>query len=208
MVVAFCYALGRDTTIASWSPCVKRVTTLEEASAYLRSAFSNKTDGAARCLVVPNGLNRKGSSGMGRLSPYCGLPAGYDSRGACMCGDTYEGYHAEISGALRDLGGAHRAVTGDNCARARVARVSGTPCPKAHVDKVRLRIIATLRGPGVVLLPETMEEMETNEGDVVFMRGVGLDDYEDGIKEGGILHRSPARAWWMRDRVIVQVDDS
>lgn len=199
MAAGFCNAFNRGLSTMSMvgSPTVKRVNTLEEATKYMRSAMKN--GGGARCLVVPNVL---------KLGNHCGLKPDYESHDLCLCGDGHvnlRDVNAELNGALKALGDAHRAITGDSRARGRVARVSGTPCPKMHVDYLRLRIIATLCGPGTVLHPNKDvidDTWETNEGDVLFMRGNG------GVEgEGGVLHRSPERAPWMSDRVIVQVDD-
>lgn len=219
MVLAFSCAHASIAGTRSLS--VKRMKTVEAASKYMRNAIASKNRSAARCLVVPNALQELNANN-NKMKSFCGLPPKYDMNDIHMCESCVDfddpNIHddTELSAALKVLGDAHRAATGDSRTRGRVSRVSGTPCPKAHVDRLRLRIMATLRGPGVVLHPDDgphstgeMREIQTNTGDVVFMRGVSNEDYanNNGSLEGGILHKSPPRKWWMTDRVIVQVDD-
>lgn len=106
---------------------------------------------------------------------------------------------------LLDLAAAHAAVTGGATVRGRIAVVYGTPCPRWHVDKVVLRCICTLYGPGSVVWQSEVEaERELHAGDVVLMRGAGVD----GAKASyATTHRSPevpedAPA----PRIIVQTD--
>jgi hypothetical protein len=55
--------------------------------------------------------------------------------------------------ALRELALAHACATNVKHVVGRVACVRGTRCPRLHVDKVRLRTIATIFGPGTVIAP-------------------------------------------------------
>lgn len=105
-----------------------------------------------------------------------------------------------LSHPLRTLAGAHMAATGDDLVLGRVALVRGTPCPRWHVDKVRLRGLSSLQGPGCeMLVEERLVQVEAGEG--VLMQGAGLHG-ED--VENAVLHRSPRNDDGVR--VIVQTD--
>eukprot|EP00171_Calliarthron_tuberculosum_P019116 IDg19116t1 len=81
----------------------------------------------ARCVVVGGVFARA------RIH----LPTGFDERDMLIDADGC-GAHTIRNGALRSaltaLARAHCDATGASTARARVARVCGTPCPRAHVD--------------------------------------------------------------------------
>jgi hypothetical protein len=62
--------------------------------------------------------------------------------------------------ALRELALAHASATNVHRVVGRVAVVRGTRCPRLHVDKVRLRTIATIFGPGTVVAPRDAIDME------------------------------------------------
>lgn len=117
--------------------------------------------------------------------------------------------------------------------RGRVALVKGVQCPRLHVDRVNLRTLATLYGPGTVVAPPSSVDLNkllspylrdptlTNEerdkhvlvegrsleklacGDVAFLPGSGLDG---ASVETAAIHRSP---WTDKSelRLVVQVDD-
>ncbi len=70
---------------------------------------------------------------------------------------------------------------------------------------LKLRAISTLQGPGVVLLRSQTGDVEyrSRQGDAVLMAGVG----ENSELADAVWHRSPRRTAWMKDRVIIQVDD-
>lgn len=169
--------------------------TLKEAPAMLR-------DGSG-CVVV-----RRAFPPLHHLPE--SVPAGFDLRNICLPSKKNSpaleaaelGYLAE---ALAALAAAHCAVSGDNAVRGRVYRASGTPCPLAHVDRYALRVISTLFGPGVVLLEgkDGKVRYRTQAGDAVLLPGAG----KDGDRDGAVWHRSPRRAGWMRDRLVLQVDD-
>lgn len=133
---------------------MKRVTSLEEESTYLRSAYNyrsdgNNSNGAARCLVLPGALKRKPRKNFYIDWFFCGLPPGYDARGACMCAGDYYYYNCneEISYALKALGNAHRSIAGDGCARAYCSGIGdavstggrGQGAPADHCDSAPAR---------------------------------------------------------------------
>lgn len=163
---------------------VQRADSLQCAAKLLRHS-------AARCVYVRRAFQASSLT----------LPPGYDQRDIRVDGDRWHG-----DDILSQLAWAHCTVTGATFARARIARVQGTPCPRAHVDKLRLRAMVTLQGPGVVILHDSQPDrvaLRAAPGDAVFMKGVGeLEEDDDGV-----WHRSPRRALWMRDRIVVQVDD-
>ena len=134
---------------------------------------------------------------------------------------------------LRRLAEAHAAVVDANLVAGRVAFVSGTPCPRFHVDKLHMRTLCTLRGPGCVVAPDSALDLEklfggdipfdaepsefesyvvknpellehSQERDVVFLVGAG----EHGSKLAkAAVHRSPIRdAKRDAPRLLVQID--
>lgn len=138
------------------------------------------------------------------------LPPDFDQRDIRVCSDGRGGSAVcdkELREVVTALARAHCEATGARVARARVARVSGTPCPRAHVDKLGLRALVALQGPGVVLLGGPSADdvaLRAGAGDVVFMAGVSDDEEDYGEP---VWHRSPRRAEWMPDRIVVQVDN-
>lgn len=102
-----------------------------------------------------------------------------------------------VSAALRTLAAHHFRAVDTSILHGRIAVVRGTPCPRWHVDKVRMRGLGTLYGPGSVVR-KGEEVLELGEGDVVLMEGVGV-----GGEGTGVWHRSPE---WHGVRVIVQTD--
>lgn len=136
----------------------------------------------------------------------------------------------DVRRVMVDMAATHARITDAALVSGRVAVVVGTPCPKWHVDRVDLRSICTMYGPGTVLrrdhrmrrdaLPKDL--VSTRAGDVVFLRGAGADGSEF---ERSVVHRSPAltdglehggveQNDWMREdqqegklvRLIVQID--
>lgn len=125
------------------------------------------------------------------------------------------------AGALERLAAAHGALGGAGALRGRVAVVEDTPCPRMHVDKVRLRTVATIVGPGVVVARgregaggrvesgewesdgEGGDVVEARRGDVVFLYGSGKDD---GERETAAVHRSP-RVVGRARRLVLQIDE-
>lgn len=118
--------------------------------------------------------------------------------------------------------------------RGRVALVKGVQCPRLHVDRVNLRTLATLFGPGTVVAPPSSVDLNklfsphmrdptlTNEerDKYVLVQGsTGLEKLScgdvaflpgSGLDGAGIetaaVHRSP----WTRKselRLMIQVDD-
>lgn len=97
----------------------------------------------------------------------------------------------------------HGLITGSELIKARVAVVYGTPCPKWHVDKVDLRGLCTLYGPGCCIMDEG--ELNLNQGDVVYMKGIGEAEREKFHR--GVIHRSPIVEHDCRiPRLVVQTD--
>lgn len=180
---------------------VRYATNLDKACVLLQSG--------ARCVVVKNAFPvLRAKNGQ-----YCSLPSGFELRDLHLCGSCTDGLKDELEDellhALKSLGEVHQKATGSTggaLGKGRVARVTGTPCPKAHVDRLRLRAMATLRGPGCVLLGSANEEdvvYRAQEGDAVFMAGVR--EYDNIVEP--VWHRSPRRKEWMTDRIVTQVDD-
>lgn len=116
-----------------------------------------------------------------------------------------------VQDILVDMSITHARIVNSNTVRARVAVVYGTPCPRWHVDKVDMRGLCTLQGPGSVLQGEgeggeDHSEIHLNPGDVVFMRGAG----ENGADaHHAVTHRSPfIQNRLEQPRIIVQTDTS
>lgn len=130
--------------------------------------------GGARCVVVPSAFRRQAAK---MADDYHGLPPGYDTRDILLSDDAPApeavlGVDDHLTAALNALGAIHRRATGSCKALGRITRAAGTPCPKAHADRLTLRAIATLRGPGTVLLGSQNNEdivMRLQAGDAVFM---------------------------------------
>lgn len=105
-----------------------------------------------------------------------------------------------ISGALRKLARRHAMMSGSRSVAGRVSVIRGTPCPRWHVDKVALRGILTLHGPGTELLAGTrVERVQT--GDAVLIPGAGTKETET---DNAVWHRSPQCESGCR--IIVQTD--
>ena len=137
------------------SDCAKSTSIVKEAGS-ISEACGLLQD--TRCVIVPKLFSH-------RIS---GLPPDYEVRDMRLDENESDVPFGDI---LHQFCEAHRAFSGKPCARGRVARVSGTPCPRAHVDYLGLRILVTLEGPGVVLLTGPSGEIlrRTEAGDVVFM---------------------------------------
>lgn len=118
--------------------------------------------------------------------------------------------------------------------RGRVALVQGVPCRRFHVDKVNLRTLATLSGPGCVIAPRSSVDLEkllspqakdpslSNEAHDAFVLAGGdasveeLDcgdvaflpgsGLDDDCVETAAVHRSP-RTEKSELRLVIQVDD-
>ena len=120
-----------------------------------------------------------------------------------------------IRDQLRTMAITHALITRQSKLRGRIATVKGTPCPNWHVDKVNLRSLCALHGPGPVIRDQhilfdtgNMEivshdrENYADQGDMVFMRGIGQFA---NMPHLGTLHRSPFHTSAV-PRLIVQVD--
>lgn len=95
---------------------------------------------------------------------------------------------------------AHSSLTNSNQILATIKLVRGTPCPRWHVDKVPLRGLCALHGPGCEVMEHgTVRSLQT--GDVVFMRGAGVQNCDKGV-----LHRSP-HVKQEQARLLLQTDD-
>lgn len=118
--------------------------------------------------------------------------------------------------------------------RGRVALVKGVPCRRLHVDKVNLRTLATLVGPGCVVAPRSAVDLNnlfsshaknpelSNEAhdEYVLVEGSTsvekLDcgdvaflpgsGFDDARIENAAVHRSP-RTDEKELRLVIQVDD-
>lgn len=103
----------------------------------------------------------------------------------------------DVRRVMVDMAATHARITDATLVSGRVAIVVGTPCPKWHVDRVDLRSICTMYGPGTVLRRDHRMRYEAlpkdviaaRAGDVVFLRGAGSDGSE---LERSVVHRSPA----------------
>lgn len=108
---------------------------------------------------------------------------------------------------LADMAYVHARATGARYVYGRIAIVYGTPCPRWHFDKLVLRGLCTLCGPGCVLrdtcAKAQMAEIALGEGDVVFMRGAGVDGRD---LHSAVRHRSPAVPPGQPARIILQTD--
>lgn len=186
--------------VSTFRAGVVKAATLTDACELMR--------GGARCVVVPGAFPCRAA----KLADYYGLPPGYDTRDILLSNGAPEAtldIDGELTADLNALGAIHRRATGSCKSLGRVTRAAGTPCPKAHVDRLTLRAIATLRGPGTVLLGSQNNDdvvMRLQEGDAVFMVGDPLDGAPTP-PEDLVWHRSPKREEGMEDRVIVRVDD-
>ena len=160
------------------------------------SAASQLLTLGARCVVVPRAFNKA------KVLP----PPNFDIRNIRLPSTRSLPLDPHVELVLKQLAAAYCEATGCETSRGRVARVHGTPCPKAHVDRLHLRALVTLQGPGVVILsgkdPDAVV-LRANTGDAVFMTGFSDDD----PSLTPVWHRSPIRADWMPDRLVVQVDD-
>lgn len=111
-----------------------------------------------------------------------------------------------ILNTLLQLGTYHAQCTSTQIVRARIALVYGTPCPKWHVDKVQLRSLLSLYGPGVVLAQhkeQHISHVSAQTGDVVFMAGAAVDG---SSHQTAALHRSPHRWSILPPRLMLQID--
>lgn len=108
--------------------------------------------------------------------------------------------------ALAEMAATHARLTGASVVFGRIAVFCGTPCPRWHVDKVRLRGLCSLHGPGCVLQDDSVREGEVclRAGDAVFMYGAGVDGQS---VDRAVVHRSPIVPSGSRaPRIIVQTD--
>lgn len=121
---------------------------------------------------------------------------------------------------LVDMAYSHATVTHSECVEGKVALVFGTQCPRWHVDRIDLRGVCTLFGPGTVIRPcgcddddvsidtdaedAEPEHKELGAGDVVFMKGTRADNSREA---DALVHRSPlVPETEMMPRLIVQTD--
>eukprot|EP00177_Eucheuma_denticulatum_P007456 GFKZ01013572.1.p1 GENE.GFKZ01013572.1~~GFKZ01013572.1.p1 ORF type:complete len:197 (-),score=20.95 GFKZ01013572.1:1042-1632(-) len=109
-----------------------------------------------------------------------------------------------LSTALQTLAHYHFALNPETEElKGRVALFRGTPCPKWHMDRVRMRGMVTLAGPGSLVFEQDDDTdgrvRECKTGDVLLMSGAGRKGDRDGL-----WHRSPD---WDGVRVVVQTDD-
>lgn len=126
---------------------------------------------------------------------------------------------SRVLAPLLDLALLHGMEIGASRVHGRVALVYGTPCPKLHVDKVFLRGLCTLQGPGCVIAPDypldgsgdvrILDEdgiglVHIKTGDAVLMFGA---DSDADLIDRAMLHRSPIRKMDFREpRLIIQTD--
>lgn len=139
--------------------------------------------------------------------------------------------------ALCALAVAHAAACENESTKAvrgRVAHVKGVPCRRFHVDKVNLRTLATLAGPGCVIAPRSSVDLNnllsshakdpdlSNEehDEYVLVDGstaveqLACGDvaflpgsgFDDARVETAAVHRSPRTAK-KEVRLVIQVDD-
>lgn len=101
---------------------------------------------------------------------------------------------------LCDMAVIHSSICGEHKVKGRIALIRGTPCPKWHVDKVKLRGICALIGPGCVARQEG-RVLELQSGDVLFMKGGGVDEKW----QEAVWHRSPI-VGGTDLRLVVQTD--
>ena len=157
--------------------------------------------GGARCVVV-----KRAFPVLDRIkNRFCSLPPGYEEDFDLSPNLAGWELDEEVVHVLKTFDEVHKKAQFKAAGRGRVARVTGTPCPLAHFDLLTLRAMATLRGPGVVLLGSKDENhvvYRSEQGDAVFM--AGNNDYDNVIEP--VWHRSPRRMQWMPDRVVTQVD--
>lgn len=143
---------------------------------------------------------------------------------------------SRIPRALIALACAHAQATGASRVLARIAVVHGTPCTRLHVDKVQLRTICSLFGPGCVIAPRDAVDVHTllnsravrnpqlrpEEHDDLVLRHPEMlinvkpgevsflrgigSEITDNLKMTACVHRSP-RLNSIRRRLILQIDD-
>ncbi|KAI0566245.1 hypothetical protein FGB62_11g120 [Gracilaria domingensis] len=117
--------------------------------------------------------------------------------------------------ALCDMAVVHSSLCNVCKVKGRVSITRGTPCPKWHVDRVRMRGICSLIGPGTVV-KEHNETLHLCTGDAIFMRGAGMGEKW----EQAVLHRSPhigehdvrlvvqTDCWEEKDSMVVNLGES
>lgn len=111
----------------------------------------------------------------------------------------------EIRKVIIGMAGAHAYISQESNVRVRIATVRGTPCPRWHVDKVPLRGLCTMVGPGTVIWDSVEQSsMQLQSGDVLFLRGVYPENTYD---QSALLHRSPhVESEVLKPRLVVQTD--
>jgi hypothetical protein len=139
--------------------------------------------------------------------------------------------------ALSDLALAHAQATSARQVVGRVAILRGTRCPRLHVDKVNLRTVCTLFGPGTVVAPREAVDMNAllrlystvdgtltvEDHDSLLLKDtqnlVELEAGDTAFLVGAgreldeldfsvaCIHRSPRLSAYRR-RLIVQIDDA
>ena len=150
--------------------------------------------------------DRPSTTRLRSLSPPAAVPAliallpSFDLRGIALSPGAsfpYTLLPPFVGAPLRALAAAHLAATGAPRVAGRVALLRGTPCPQWHVDKVPLRGLLALHGPGVEIAAEggaprragellAAETVETGDG--VLMRGAGV--HAEDLQHA-VWHRSP-----------------
>lgn len=84
--------------------------------------------------------------------------------------------------ALVDL---HATLTDAEHVGLRLAVTRGRPCPRFHVDRVGLRLIATLRGPGT----EWLEHAAVDRRRLGLAAGAQREEDSGPLRVGAVIHR-------------------
>ncbi|GEM_PF-5140199 len=71
-------------------------------------------------------------------------------------------------------------------------------CPSFHGDKLPLRIVQCLDGPGTTLQTLSGKEIHTEKNDLILLKG---EMWKSEV--GAIIHRSPT---WEKDRRLLRID--
>lgn len=213
----------RDITSVAWVPmiCTPLHQRLDKAYEALTSHPVRSHSVVRNAYAIENGLLRlllrwmpemdMRDLEMEIISP--SIVAGSDPGRRCRVKVPWQCrlFPKRIQDVLVDMSMTHARIVKSNAVRARVAVVYGTPCPRWHVDKVDMRGLCTLQGPGSVLRDESERDEESSEihlnaGDVVFMRGAG--EHGDDVQHA-VTHRSPfIQNRLGQPRIIVQTDTS
>lgn len=145
--------------------CVLQAKSLAEAASLMRS--SESADGAvivARALKPVNWLERFSMPGSLDVRDIR-VELVANGNAALLPDDMTHQLPLRVRDALCALAVAHAAASQRAepvpVVRGRVALVEGVPCRRLHVDKVNLRTLATLSGPGCVIAPRSSVDIKT-----------------------------------------------